>query len=296
MQTDPGNTTEPLRVALASCSNLPDWEVDDRPLHEACAELGLDARVLAWDDPSVDWAAFDGVLIRTTWDYTARPAEGVHATTPIFNDPTVVRWNTRKTYLRELAERGVPVVPTVWLESGDAFDLPAALEGLGAERGFLKPVIGASSESTMRFTAPAELSAAEEFLTEALATRDMMIQPYLDTVESEGERSVLFIDGEVTHCVSKHPVKGDYRTQDDYGASDRPFTPDESELAFARHAVEATGFEDLLYARVDYLRDASGSPRLIELELVEPSLFFRHGPGAAMRLARALRDRAAARK
>jgi len=297
----------PLTLALPTCANLPGWEVDDAPLHAALRARGARVERPVWDAPSVDWAAFDAVLIRTTWDYQEklpaflRWAERVSEVSRLLNPLAVTRWNTRKTYLRDLEADGARIAPTVWLAAGtDAAVLaPRALQGLLAERGwdraFLKPVVGATARETLRFGADAEgIAAASAHLARLLPREGMMLQPYLTRVETEGEFSAIVIDGRVTHCVQKVPVAGDYRVQDDFGASDGPAVLSDEERRFAAGVMDLARarFPDLLYARVDFLRDAAGRPCLNELELVEPSLFFRHAPAAAEALADALISRA----
>ncbi|MDX1503983.1 MAG: hypothetical protein R3325_16615 [Thermoanaerobaculia bacterium] len=284
-------------VALATCATRPDWEVDDRPLVAALEAMG--ARVLEpnWDDPGFRWRQCDACLIRTTWDYESRRdeyvawARRVAGQIPLFNSPEVVEWNTEKGYLRDLERRGVPIIPTLWLPRGASVDPAALLRERGWWSGFLKPLVGHSAQATLPFTADAEgLAAARAHLARHLPERAMMLQPYLDRVESEGEISAIFVDGELTHAVRKVPVPGDYRVQDDYGATDHPVTlaPAEAELA---RSIVAAAEADLLYARVDLLRDEAGELHLTELELVEPSLFFRHSAAAAERLAEALLTR-----
>ncbi|MFG0329368.1 MAG: hypothetical protein ACF8PN_05650 [Phycisphaerales bacterium] len=282
-----------------TCSNLPDWEVDDIPLHGALASLGVDVETPCWDDPQVEWGRYEGCLIRTTWDYMEKRddyvdwAERVGRTTPLFNPSSIVAWNTKKTYLRDLEERGAPTVPTVWIENGCSFSLREALREREWKKAFLKPVIGATARETMRFDASddEQVEEAERHL-ERMRGRgeDMMLQPYLDRVETEGEISAIVIDGAITHTVRKIPVPGDYRVQDDFGASDEPTTFSGTELGIVCEVLDSIE-GDLLYARADFLRDHEGKARLTELELVEPSLFFRHGPYAAERLAEALCDR-----
>ena len=153
--------------------------------------------------------------------------------------------------------------------------------------------MGSTARGTFRFNADEPgLASAQVFLEERLAVEDMMIQPYLEHVESGGEESIMLVDGEVTHAVRKIPAAGDYRVQDDFGATDEAIDPDPRETELARRIMSmvAERFQvgPLLYGRVDLLRDASGTPLLNELELVEPSFFFRHDPGAGRDLAQAI--------
>jgi hypothetical protein len=277
-----------MKLALATCSELPDWEVDDAPFHAALATRGVHVQQPAWDS-GCDWSAFDAVLIRTTWDYVARRdafvawAHHVASVTRLFNPAPVIEWNTHKGYLRRLARAGAPLAPTLWLDRYDSVQLASVLPW---DSGFIKPQVGASASDTLRFTR-ADLPRAQDHLDALLRRSDVMVQPYLSQVETQGEVSAIYLDGRFSHGVRKVPVPGDYRVQDDYGATDAPHTLTAQERAVC-DAVLGLVDEDLLYARVDLMRDDADRIVLAELELVEPSLFFRHGPGAADALADAL--------
>lgn len=286
-----------MHIALATCSKLPDCEVDDAALQKALADQGVEAAQIVWDDPQVDWSAFDGVLIRTTWDYMEKRqafiawAEHVESVTRLFNSAAIVLWNTHKKYLRDLESAGIPVVPTVWLEQDEQVDVRAILAEQNWSRAFIKPAIGGTARETLRFHADDDgLQKAQSHIDRLLAKEDILLQPYLSSVETEGEISAIFIEGEITHCVRKIPVSGDYRVQDNFGATDEPIQLTSYELALVRKAHEMVD-GDLLYARVDFLRDDEGNLRLTEFEAVEPSLFFRHSPHAAIRLSQALCSR-----
>jgi len=288
-----------MKLALVTCTDLPGWERDDRPLH---AEL--DARGIPYDQPAwdadVDWSTYDAALIRTTWDYMPRRdafvawAESTGTRTRLFNPAAVIQWNTHKGYLRELAALGVPVAPTVWVDRGERVDVAAEMAERGWSRGFIKPSVGACAVGTLRF-GEAEFAAAQRHAEALLVEGGLMLQPYLARVEVSGELSAICFDGELCHAVQKIPVAGDYRVQDDHGAKDHPvdLSPDQADLF--RRVIDAThevapGLEGepLLYARVDLMWDDAGELCLTEIELVEPSLFFRHGPDAPRRLVDAL--------
>jgi hypothetical protein len=298
-----------MRIALATCRVLPAHERDDLPLLAALREHGVQVEQPIWDDPAVDWRAFDAVLIRTTWDYQDKHpqfvawAERVGGCTRLFNPAPLVAWNTHKQYLRELERCGVPLADTVWFAAGQAHDLAKAVHERGIKRGFLKPLVGANARNTLRFDARevAELAAAQKHLEQLTASVDMMLQPYLASVEREGELSAIYFDGALSHAVRKVPSAGDYRVQDDWGAHDEPTVLEPEALAVCEQTfagltacVRQRGWDvalPLLYARVDLLRDDDGRFVLNELEVVEPSLFLRHGPAAAHTLARALLSR-----
>ncbi len=283
-----------MRIALATCAHLPTWEVDDLPLIQAFEAAGALVERPAWDDPRVVWQRFDAVLIRTTWDYHRRRdafvawAREVDAATTLLNPASIVQWNSHKSYLRDLEARGVSVVPTEWIEQPR--DVAALVRAHGWRRGFLKPIVGATAEGTLPFDADAAgLAVAQAHADQLLVGGGALLQPFLD-VATHGERSAIAVDGQVTHFVRKDPPPGDYRVQDDYGATDAPHVPSESERAFVDGVLGAIP-DVLAYARVDWLLDARGEPRLVELELIEPSLFLRHGPGCAPRLVEAVTRR-----
>ncbi|MBL9079468.1 MAG: hypothetical protein JNL08_18340 [Planctomycetes bacterium] len=285
-----------MLLALATRSELPNWEVDDRFLHQALAARGIAFAQPVWDDPSVRWAQFAAVLIRTTWDYQEKlPAfrrwsRTVAAATRLHNPDPVVQWNVHKHYLRELAAAGVPLAATCWLDRGTRADVAAAVARLGCAEGFLKPCVGSTARETLRFTVDAAgLARAQAHVDRLLPHEDLMLQPFLGRVTDRGEWSAVFVDGRLTHCVRKVPQPGDYRVQDDFGARDEPYAPTAAERAVAEQALAAAqqrlGGGVLLYARADFLWRDEGGCVLTELELVEPSLFFRHAPHAAEALA-----------
>lgn len=278
-----------MKLALATCATVPDWEVDDRAFHAAFARRGVAASQQVWDDPAVDWSAFDAVLIRTTWDYQEKRdafvAWAERVPVPLYNPAGIVRWNTHKSYLRDLEKRGVPIVPTEWLARGTIPDIAMLCRRRGWKRAFLKPCVGATARETLRFDAGDPV--AQAHAARLLAHEDLMLQPYLSRVETEGELSAIFIDGELTHAVRKVPVTGDYRVQDDFGAKD--YLIEFPDVPLAMRTLAAVG-QTVLYGRADFLIADHGL-QLIELELVEPSLFFRHGPHAADRLADAVAAR-----
>jgi len=279
-------------VALATCAELSLLTPDDQVLLAALRRRGLRADPVVWSDLEFEWSRARLCVIRSTWDYMTRLeeylawAEQVAKVAPLWNPYQVIHWNTHKSYLEELAGRGVRVVPTVWLERGAGIDLEALLIEQSWSDVVIKPAVSATARETIRL-ASTGLTAAQAHLDRLLAVEDMLIQPFLRRVESEGELSLQFIEGEFTHAVRKRPVPGDYRVQDEFGGSMDPAAPSADELQFAAGALQAAGLETL-YARVDVMRDDDDALCLSELELVEPMLYFRQHPPAAERLADAI--------
>ncbi len=280
-------------VALATCKNIPEPDVDEPLLVSALDCAGVPARVLAWDDEAVDWSAPRLVVIRSTWNYYLSPAAFLawvnRQADRVVNDPRIVEWNHHKRYLRDLEARGLPVTPTVWFEQGHSYPFAELL----AERGFtdivVKPAISAGSYRTSRLKGPPFDTGALEDL---VARGDTMAQPYVQSVEDYGERSVICIDGEITHAIRKSPR---FKGGEEVVSDAIPVADDERRLATAALSL-AQDVGSPMYARVDMVRDAAGQPMLSELELMEPSLFLRQSPAALERLASAIARRFQTRK
>lgn len=277
-----------MKIAIATFVGLPAGDEDAPVLIAALAELGLDAEFVIWDSPA-DWASYDLVVIRNAWDYVTRREEFLtwaEKVENLANSAAVLRWNTDKRYLRELAEAGVPVVPTLWDPEG----LPEWNDYV------IKPAVSAGAIDTARWSAAESAAAGAHLARLKAADRTIMVQPYLDAVDSAGETALIFIDGEFSHAVRKAPVLAlGSGIHDRVGTGTRPQitarTATRAELELA-HQVLAAAPQDLLYARVDLIPGPDGRPVLLELELSEPSLFLQHGPGAPHALARAIARRA----
>jgi glutathione synthase/RimK-type ligase-like ATP-grasp enzyme len=277
---------------LATSAELPALHDDDQPLLAALSARGVPWRVLAWDDPSVDWSAAALVLIRSTWDYVPRRAEFVDwaqrvaAATELWNPAEVVAWNTDKRYLRRMESTGVEIVPTHWVERGSAVSLAELLDERGWSTAVVKPVVSAGSIGTVRFTRD-EAAATQPHLDTLIASGDVMVQPYVTGIEDDGELSVMWIDGVITHAVRKLPQAGDFRVQEQFGGRYTPVELDDGLRAAAEDVIERIG-AGCRYGRVDLVPGPQGQHWLIEIELVEPQLFFGHEPAAAERMADAI--------
>lgn len=278
-------------------SLAPNVHLEDRILIAALEQEGLGARRVDWSSPNVDWSAFDAVLIRTPWDYFERMdafRDWLHraaSATALFNPRDLVLWNLHKGYLEQLAKTGVPVVEFELLRKSDApLELAARLDEHGWDQAVIKPAVSAGAWETHRLSA---LNAAEleQRLAPVAAGVDLIIQPFVESIATRGEVSLMVIDGTVTHAVLKKAAAGDFRVQDDHGGTVHDHEPSEAERRIARQAIEALGGEAPLYARVDMVADPTGAPRVMELELIEPELWMRFDPGAADCLARGLRRR-----
>ena len=281
-------------VALVTCEKLPELDPDDRPLAAALAARGHRVAIARWDEPGFDWAAARLVMVRSPWDYYLRFGEflawaaRVAAATALWNPLPVLRWNLHKGYLAELASRGAPVVPTRLLARGASADLGALLAAEGWREAVIKPAVSADSWETLACTAR-EPARGQAHLERLLPGRDLLVQPFLPSVEAAGERCLVFLDGEYSHAVRKNALTLGGRWAGLPEGVPVEAAPDE--LAAARAVLAAAGFEGLLYARVDLVRDGDGRPLLLELELAEPTLFLADHPAGLARLVAALERR-----
>lgn len=268
---------------------------DDMPLLlDACREAGIDTHVVAWDDPTVSWSRFDAVLLRSTWDYTQRlPAflawcECMTALTTLLNPIEIVRWNTDKHYLADLAKTGVATVESAFVEPGEAADgFP------DYEEFVVKPTVSAGSRDTQRYVRSERAAAVAHVQRLLDADRAVVVQPYLHAVDEHGETALLFFDGRLSHAIRKGPLlaRGEDATRALFAAEHiTARVPTDEEKAVARRVLDAIPHGRPFYARVDLLPSDTG-PQLLELELTEPSLFFATAPGAATRFAELLAAR-----
>jgi glutathione synthase/RimK-type ligase-like ATP-grasp enzyme len=266
-------------VALVTCRPGPEVSVD-RDLPVLTGELraaGAEADAVHWDDPDVDWAGYDLAVIRSTWDYSWRAAEFTAwaercgKATRLANPADVVRWNTDKRYLGDLAAADVPVVPTRYLAPGDAADLPDDHEYV------VKPTSGAGARFAARYTPGEHDTAAAQLARMHAEGFTAMVQPYMKGIDVAGERALQFYGGRLLHASRKGAVLAPGTPYDEKKVAHpglEPWTPTSAELAVAERALAAVpGGEDLLYARVDLVDGPDGQPCVMELELVEPNLF-----------------------
>jgi hypothetical protein len=282
-------------MALVSARAARGLDEDLPPLLAALDAAGVDAAVADWDDPEVDWAGFRLALLRSTWDYAERFAEFLAwaertaKLTTLLNPPPVIRWNTDKHYLRDLARAGVPTVPTQFVEPGESAlrALARFLED-GLAEWVVKPAVGAGSRDAARYV-KGEDHAARDHVERLLdAGRSVLLQPYLDQIDLHGETALIYFTGRFSHAIRKGPLlrRGGAPTDELFAAEQiTARTPGADELLIAERALAALPFAAPLYARVDLIPSGDTTPCLLELELTEPSLFFAHAPGAAGRFA-----------
>lgn len=279
-----------IDVALASCAVLPEPDPDQAPIEAAIEAAGLSVATWAWDDPAADFSQARCTVIRATWNYPWMLEEfsqwllKVAGQTALLNPAPLIRWNLHKRYLLDLQDAGVPITPTAVLPRGAGTSLESLLAARGWQDVVVKPAVSAGSFRTLRVR-PGELAAGEGHLLSLLEERDVLVQPYLPSVEGHGERALVWIDGEVTHAIRKNP-----RWQgEDESVSAEAMPISEAEHALAERTLAAAREHgEPFYARIDMAPGADGAPILMELELIEPSLFFPQGPAGLSRYVAAL--------
>jgi hypothetical protein len=253
-------------------------------LRPAFRERAMDIVDISWDDADADWTSFAAVIIGTTWDYWDRheeflqTLERIERHTRLFNPSRLVRWNSRKTYLRDLAAKGITTIPTLWLDACTEARVQAAFDLLDQEDLVFKRQVGAGAKGQYR------LSRGEPIPD---MPHPMMAQPFLKSIEQEGELSFVFIAGHFCHALVKRPQPGDYRIQSLYGGRETALDPAPADLQAAQKVMEAIDTPPL-YARVDMVRGDHGALFLMELEIIEPYLYPEQGLELGPRMASAV--------
>jgi hypothetical protein len=280
------------RVAVATCAEHAKPDAEGHLLLDALRERSIDARAEVWSDrPSAGWQDYDLVVLRSTWDYTFMLARFLRWTQSIgprlHNAPDVVAWNADKRYLFDLARAGIATIPTEHVAPGVPFAPPPG-------RFVVKPAVGAGSRGAAVFDDARHAAAREHVAALHAGGHDVLLQPYLDAVDgAEGETALVYLDGALSHAMRKGALLALDRAQPDRLFRSEQMSPAEPAvdvLALGRrvHAHVEQRFGRPLYARVDVLRDGDGAPAVLELELIEPSLFLDFAPGSAEALARAI--------
>jgi glutathione synthase/RimK-type ligase-like ATP-grasp enzyme len=285
-----------LSIALATYERVPDLAPDDRGLVPALAALGVRAEAVPWSSIDVDWSDYDAVVLRSTWDYHLR-LDGFRAWLDrleslgvrVMNAPSLVRWNTDKRYLIDLARKGIATIPTMVVDTGLVDDVAQVATAEGWSRIVVKPVVSASGFETYAVDVPFD-DAARVAVGRALAVGEVLVQPFAPEVPRDGEYSFMFIDGEFSHAAIKRAGRGEFRVQTEHGGSVSPVSVDAALVRQAAHVLAAVT-EKPLYARVDGI-SRGGAFLLMELELIEPNLFLDLDDGATANFAQAINQRA----
>lgn len=282
-----------MKIALLTCQELEGYIAYEEHLDAALEKAGVEFEWIVWTNwKEVDWTQYSAALIRTTWDYQKKIEEFLEALTHIssqtqlFNSLDTIKWNHSKDYLLEFNNTETKPVPTQEVHITEKNDFFFLFEKLESEQIIIKPFISATAHDTFHLNK----SNWEEYVDKIIRVnrrKRMMVQPFLVNIQKEGEYSLHFFDGEFSHAILKTPKEGDFRSQEEYGSNIQTIEPDQKMLEYAQKVLLHRG-EILLYARVDFVRTGTGDFNLMELELIEPSLYFGYGEGSADKLVSAL--------
>ena len=280
------------RCAYLVMQDPGDYVTDYHLSFDAMASAGWQVDCLPWRDTSVDWDAYDAVYICTPWDYPQDPALFLRvldaierSSAKLINPLALVKWTLEKTYLRDLEQKGGAIVPSIWFDDFDTMAVADCFETLGTDRLVIKPAVGANAQDTFVLESPLAGELVDR-LSKTFAKRRHFVQPYMRNVETEGEYSLFFFGGEYSHAILKTPEQGDFRSQEEHGADIKSITATPEQIAAAEKLLLLVDPAPT-YVRADFVRDDADNYLLMELELIEPSLYLRTDPDSAMRFARA---------
>ena len=285
------------KCVLLACDDLTDYVVDDDLLLKPFEAVGWEAEFVSWSQSGVDWTAYDAAIIRATWDYTHRLDDYLAVLrrieelgVPLYNPYSVIAWNAHKKYLMELEAKGVPIVPT--RVYGDVHDVPfdELFDTFDSGELIIKPMVSAGAYKTFRFTREQLPALREKFLQE-LAGHDLMLQPFIGSLLEAGEYSLFYFNGEHSHTIVKQPQPGDFRVQEEHGGIISPAVATPAQCAVGEAVLRHIP-DSCLYARVDIVASREGEWQVMEVELIEPSLYFRMDEASPMRFVRAFLERA----
>lgn len=268
----------PKRIAFATCKDAPQHASNDSFLSQYLQKNGIEVEYVIWNDSNVNWQAFDLVLIRSTWDYHQRIEEWTdwlqllkEKQVNVWNPVETILWNMHKIYLKELQEKGVSIVPTVFIEQGERLNLKGILEKQGWQKAVVKPCVSLGAFHTWQ-TKLATADQRQADFEDLVAQRDVMVQEFMPEIQTVGEWSLVFFGGEFSHAVLKSNPTGDFRIQEQHGGLNKKMNVPESFVSEASDVLKAIDLPQY-YARIDVL-ERNGKLFLMELELIEPSLFF----------------------
>ena len=280
-----------------STADEDDWYLknilrDDELLQNALEEHGITSIRVDWADPDIDWSDFKLTVFRTTWDYFERISEFktwlkvVSTQTRLCNEPSFIWWNMDKHYLSDLEEKGIPIVPTRFIEAGSAFNLKNLLDEAGWYEAVVKPCVSGAARHTYRINKK-NAATLQDTVQPLIAEESFLIQPFIRNIQTTGEDTLIIIDGRYTHAIRKLPKTGDFRVQDDHGGTVHPLQPEKEQIDLAERTMAACPSVPV-YGRVDMVKDHEGRWLVMELELIEPELWLRESPAAAKHFAKAL--------
>jgi len=267
------------KVALLSMDSLQNFYSYDKLLVGPLSKLGWDAEEISWRKENVDWHYYDAVIVRSTWDYQNDSEKFLsvleninNSSAHLENDLELMNWNMNKKYLFDLEKKGIKIVDTIWETSFNSNNTYDYFDRLNSEEIIIKPNISANADNTFRLSKE-KLNGHMKELEQVFAQRDFMVQPFIQNIVDEGEYSLFFFNSEFSHCVLKKPKENDFRVQEEHGGIFKSINPTEQQKSIAENIIKKLSTIPL-YARADLVRTAQNEFVLMELELIEPSLYF----------------------
>ncbi|WP_138429274.1 ATP-grasp domain-containing protein [Fodinibius saliphilus] len=284
------------RCAFLSMDNLDDFEVYDELLYEPLQNRGWKVDEISWRNKSVDWDQYEAVIIRSPWDYQEAPnafievLEEIESSTAILeNSLDIVKWNINKRYLRDLENDGIEIVPTLWQDEFHEDQLPSFFDELDSDEIVIKPTISAGADNTF-WVKETNQQEYINILTSVFKDQPFLVQPFMQNIVNEGEFSVFFFGDTYSHTILKTPKVNDFRVQEEHGGRLKKVKPEKQLLSIARESL-ANITPLPLYTRADYVRTDDNSFALMELELIEPSLYFNMDSESPERFAEVFNNR-----
>ena len=278
------------QIAFLTMDSLADFVAYDHLVVEELRQAGVSVQEVSWRHPAPNWSQYAAVIIRSPWDYQSDPQAFLQvlehielSSARLLNSLATVRWNIRKSYLRELETAGHTIVPTIWLQSPTAAELAQLPDHWNCAETVVKPIVGANADNAFRLPR----NPAPELLQQAVAAFQQttaLAQPFISSVTALGEYSLIFFEGKFSHAVLKTPAAGDFRVQEEHGGIIQAIQPPPEMIACAERSLQSCP-QPLLYARVDLVLLPDGQPAIMEIELIEPSLYLSFDPQSATRFA-----------
>ncbi len=283
------------RVAFLSTDNLENFFTYDKLLIEPMKNIGWIAEEISWRKENVNWSDYDSVIVRSTWDYQndsekfISVLEKINNVSHLENDLDLMKWNMNKNYLFGLGQKGVKIVDTIWEKSFNINLADEYFEKLNTDEIIIKPNISANADNTFRLTRE-KLNKNLGQLEKIFASREFMVQPFLKNIIDEGEYSLFFFNGKFSHSVLKKPKENDFRVQEEHGGNIQPFKVSSELILIAENIIKKLSTIPL-YGRVDLVRTKENEFALIELELIEPSLYLNKDNKSPFRFVKAFEEK-----
>lgn len=279
------------QCAILTMDKFDEFGVYDNLLDSPMADCGWQTSHISWREKNMDWGQFDAVIIRSTWDYQDDAdlfmkvlLEIENSGTVLLNSLKIAQWNINKNYLKEVEQKGAKIIPTIWLDNFDFSLLAGYFDYFKTEQLVIKPTVSANSDNTFWLKKDTYVE-NKELLETSLVERQLMVQPFIPAIVEEGEYSLFYFAGAYSHCILKTPKKGDFRVQEEHGGILKSINPSKELISAAQIALKTVP-EKVLYARID-LVSYKDEFHLMEIELIEPSLYFNLDDQAAINFSQA---------